>query len=316
VIRFLVTAAHDYTIDAFLDAWGRPLRDHVRVWQYEARPWRRGLLPGAYVFCDLERLTAGEREEAGALHDRIAASGPGHRALNDPRRTMRRFELLEALADRGINGFRAHRLAGPPRPLRFPVFLRAASSHGGSLTGLLRSPEEVAAAAESVGAPREDVLVVEYCDASAGDGRHVKHAAMRIGDAIFPRHVLHDRHWVVKNPVLVDERSVREEEEYCARFPHRAELQAVFDLAGVEYGRIDYAVPGGRLQVFEINTNPVLVPPRERIDPRRLPAQERSAALAMEALRALAGEPRRMGALRRRIDAALRRARGKRHPRP
>ena len=31
---------------------------------------------------------------------------------------------------------------------------------------------------------------------------------------------------------------------------------AVFELANIQYGRIDYALHDGRIEVFEINTNP------------------------------------------------------------
>jgi hypothetical protein len=72
-----------------------------------------------------------------------------------------------------------------------------------------------------------------------------------------------------------------------ANFQHVNELRKVFQLAGVDYGRIDYGVCHGRIQVWEINTNPVIIPRREKIDPRRLPAQSRSARQVTEALELL-----------------------------
>ena len=38
--------------------------------------------------------------------------------------------------------------------------------------------------------------------------------------------------------------------------PHAAEVAAVFRHAGIGWGRIDYGLHRGRIQVFEINTNP------------------------------------------------------------
>ena len=33
-------------------------------------------------------------------------------------------------------------------------------------------------------------------------------------------------------------------------------LRRVFEIAGIEYGRADWGIVGGKLQVYEINTNP------------------------------------------------------------
>ena len=57
----------------------------------------------------------------------------------------------------------------------------------------------------------------------------------------------------------------------------------------------DYGLVDGRIQVFEINTNPVLVPPPWRLDPRRWPSQARSAALLVDAFRALDPAPASAG---------------------
>ena len=47
--------------------------------------------------------------------------------------------------------------------------------------------------------------------------------------------------------------------------PHERELREIFRLARIDYGKIDYAVLGDRLQVWEINTNPTLAPTPDRI---------------------------------------------------
>ena len=41
--------------------------------------------------------------------------------------------------------------------------------------------------------------------------------------------------------------------------PHEAELRAIFKLARIDYGRIDYGIKDGQIQVWEINTNPMLL---------------------------------------------------------
>jgi len=54
-------------------------------------------------------------------------------------------------------------------------------------------------------------------------------------------------------------RSVIEEDRaYAFGNPHKAALTEIFAIAGVEYGRIDYAVKDGRIQTWEINLAPTI----------------------------------------------------------
>jgi hypothetical protein len=51
---------------------------------------------------------------------------------------------------------------------------------------------------------------------------------------------------------------VREELEYVSQNPHQQQLLEIFDLAQVEYGRIDYAIKDHRVQTWEINLHPTI----------------------------------------------------------
>jgi hypothetical protein len=118
-----------------------------------------------------------------------------------------------------------------------------------------------------------------------------KYAAMKIGDRLIPRHVLFSRKWMTKKPDVVTEATAEEEREYLERFPHADQLEEVFRLAGLDYGRVDYGFHEGRLQVWEVNSNPVLVPPPGRIHRLRKEGQEWSATRIAEAFEALLAEP-------------------------
>jgi hypothetical protein len=50
-----------------------------------------------------------------------------------------------------------------------------------------------------------------------------------------------------------------EEADYLDANPHGDLLMRVFDMANIEYGRIDYTVIEGRVQIFEINCNPTII---------------------------------------------------------
>jgi hypothetical protein len=290
VIHVLLAAEHTYTIERFFakHAWGAALRERVRAVPYgEALALRGAPEPAVRIFGDLDRLDPADRAAAAALHRRLA--GAGQRVLNDPARALGRHDLLQRLAALGINRHRAFRPGGLPSDLRFPVFVRGELDHDGSRSELLFERDSLAKAVHALSSARgaRPLLVVELCDTSGGSGVHVKYGAQRIGDALVPRHRFASRHWEVKRADLLDPETVREEERFVDQFPHREALGPIFDAAGIEYGRIDYGVVEGRIRVFEINTNPVLVPPHWRLDPRRWPSQARSAAGVLAAFEAL-----------------------------
>jgi hypothetical protein len=128
-----------------------------------------------------------------------------------------------------------------------------------------------------------------------------------IAGRLVPRHVLFSTNWVTKHPDISDEATACEEARFIARFPHSEVIENAFHLAGIDYGRIDYGMHEGRIQVWEINTNPIIIPPRERIAAERLPSQTRSANLIREALEAVVSDsPRTNGAFPlRTTDLAL-----------
>ena len=49
---------------------------------------------------------------------------------------------------------------------------------------------------------------------------------------------------------------LEKERRYIETNPHERELREIFRRARIDYGKIDYAMLGDRLQIWEINTNP------------------------------------------------------------
>ena len=76
---------------------------------------------------------------------------------------------------------------------------------------------------------------------------------------ILPRHLFFSRHWVVKDWSVLDDALLREEQQYLATNPHERQLREIFAAARIEYGRIDYSLRDGEMQVWEINTNPIII---------------------------------------------------------
>jgi hypothetical protein len=181
-----------------------------------------------------------------------------------------RVELLNRLYEAGMNRFRVWPAAEFRKVDRFPVFLRVATDHSGPRTGLLRNHRQISQALRALrvrGRRLRELIVVEFCDASGADGLFRKYAAFRVGDRILPCHVMTSSSWRVKSAAnSLDRRAICAELDYIEANPHEAWLERVFDMAGIQFGRIDYGVSDGVPQIWEINTNPTLGPDSSKHD--------------------------------------------------
>lgn len=260
MIRYLVPRREDYTIREFLELWGKPLAGRMTVEHYEELPARGELPAGAYIFSALDHLTPSGRAYASAVANRLSGAGPGFRLLNLPDRALLRFELLEELHRRGWNSHRAVRASGDVEGLRYPVFVRDECWHTGSLSPLLHTRAELRAAlARAIvrGHRLADLLAVEFIDTADSEGVFRKYAAFRVGPAIVPRSVAVGRHWMLKfEGSEHTDASYREEAAYVRENPHEDALRRIFEVAGVDYGRVDYSMKDGAPVVWEINLNP------------------------------------------------------------
>jgi len=285
VINYLVHRDHRYTINSFLREWGNDLTDVIRIINYDRLKWPHPIWPGAWIFSDLDRLDAAAARRAGQLCRRLIEGGPAYRVMNDPYRSLRRFDLLRLLRERGVNSFDVHRLVPGWRPERYPIFFRHEHDHDGAISPLLNTVDEFETALRgldtSIG-----VIAVEFVDV-ARQGCYHKYSAFRIGDRIVPRHVFFSRLWMVKSPELTSPEQLKEEFDYICGNPHAERVLEVFELAGIQYGRIDYALHGDRIEVWEINTNPMIASAISKQHPARRDAHELASRAIMEAFRAL-----------------------------
>ncbi len=262
MICFLVPRDDDFTIREYLERAGRGLSSRLLVLHYEDLPARRTLPAGPFILAGLDQLTPEGAGMLGEMCEELLRSGAGVRLLNSPAATLLRLPLLEELYRRGLNEHRAVRACGDVRGLRFPVFVREEHWHSGALTPLLKTPSELEAALARlvVRAHRlKDLLVVEFCDTAGSDGLFRKYAAFIVGSEIIPRHLSHARSWMVKHagaeftaPMVLEERA------YVLENPHERELRSIFEIARVEYGRIDYSLKDGVIRTWEINTSPTI----------------------------------------------------------
>jgi hypothetical protein len=266
LIYYLCTRAHAYTIGVLLRFYPTTLSPTLRILPYEDL-FRAALLPrGSFVFTDFDRLAPTTLDRAAALYRHLGQSVP---VFNDPQRCPMRFELLRLLHERGVNDFTVYRLNDAARVQRYPVFVRHERGHHKPLTPLLASAAELDRALKSMAARHDpdDLMIVEFCNRLAADGRYRKYGAFRVGDTLYAQHCFMRESWYVKTPRYDGPAADWiEHETYVRDNPHAGRLREIFDLAQIEYGRVDYGVVDGRVQVYEINTNPtVLSDPPEAV---------------------------------------------------
>lgn len=296
MIHYLWTGT-DRVFHRYLASHGAELAPRFRILAYQQLFQRASAPAGSYVFADFERLSPLHAEGAARIWSALERSGRGLRLLNHPTRSRRRYELLRLLHEQGANAFDAQLATEARRPERFPVFVRDANEHRGNLTPLLHTQAELDAALAELdeqGRSREALLVVGFCDTADARGVYRKYSAFYVAGRVIPRHLFFGEDWVIKWPVLMDPALLEEERAYVEENPHEKEIRRVFELARIDYGRIDYALLEGRMQVWEINSHPYVSTPRDGGGPQRSGVSAAFLPRFSEALRRLdAGGPSR-----------------------
>ncbi|MEX2200108.1 MAG: hypothetical protein WD711_01835 [Dongiaceae bacterium] len=268
---YLATQKHFYTIRLFRErvSRGREVLEPVSYEEMGKKVFNRR----AVIFGDIDRLTIPAVEQMSQHYRRFGNRLPAAALINNPARVMGRYELLRRLYERGINSFNVYRLSEAREPERYPVFLRRDSGHDGANSELLNNQAELRIGIETMlaaGIPRSDILIVEYLDYRSADGRFRKYGTFRIGSRLIPAQVEISDKWVIKLPALLDAATIEEEYSYVSsKNPHDALLREIFRQAGIGYGRMDYTLVDGKPQIFEINTNPVIIGPRSKVRERR-----------------------------------------------
>lgn len=294
MIYYLTAARLAGAMGGFLATWGKALAGRITILPYEQIFSRlpAALPPGTYIFTCLGRSLGGRnppsrsRQLVSQLRGELASRYGTRCVINDPAASLNRVELLHLLSERGINAFRVHRAGDIPAPEHFPVFLRPASGSQWQPLPLLHDRAEYRQALAQV-VSLDDQIVIEFCDTKDHHGIYRKYGAFVVGDRIVPRHLFFSRNWLVKSADLTGPDQLAEEMAYLESNPHADVLLNACRLAHIGYGRIDYALRDGRVQIWEINTTPTIFNPPGPDDAVRAHAHEHFVAAFSAALNAL-----------------------------
>ena len=259
MIVFVSTAEHAYTHKAVAELEA-PVR--VALTTYNELLPAKAVPRATYLFTDMDRLSHAHLQEAAQLYRRMRHAGLT--ILNDPARAATRFGLLRRLYFSGINGFNAYRVEEGAKPERWPVFLRVEGSHRGPATELIHSWDELRVKTdESIakGLPLASLLIVEFSAEPIRPGLYRKLSSFRLGKSAFAHVCVDDDRWIAKEGKRGITPPDLEQDEFriVRDNPYGADLAMAFDIAGLEYGRADFGLVGGRVQVYEINSNPEII---------------------------------------------------------
>jgi hypothetical protein len=257
MVTFLTTARHRYTIDKYLKHWGISLAQGVRVIPYELLFCLGSVSSGTYIFTDMDRLSPKYLKQAARWYQVLKEQNAT--VLNDPAKFAGRLELLQLLYRDGSNHFNAYPLS-QRYEARFPLFIRLDAGHNGPISDLIYDTAslevEVHKLEKSSQSP--EPIVVEYLDYKEADQRHYKYSHFRIGSKLIFAGMVCGQSWCLKGMEDFNEMIEHRELEASQVTIHNKTLMARFEAAGIEFGRIDYAIVNGQVEVFEINTNPEL----------------------------------------------------------
>ena len=267
MISYWVPKASAFGILDWAEDQARQVLMHVDLRPYEHLAPAMRVPLGTHVFAGVTELLPAQREAVAQIWDQLEGQ-PGARLLNDPRKVQGRYGLLTRLAEDGQNSYRVHRASEAGPGIRFPVFVRHAVEHTGNMTELIEDWPTLRALLRhyrSRAVALEDLLVVEWLDATDHLGFYRKYAAFRIGDRICGAHIMCSPTWMVKSGGRVLSREVvLDDLAYMRDNPHTEWIMRAFGTAGLEFGRIDYGVVRGLPQVWEINDNPTIGAARGR----------------------------------------------------
>jgi hypothetical protein len=244
------------------------LRKTIRSLSYEELFFERAGPVEHYIFSDFDRLSRYELDSAGRFATALRRVSSQAKILNHPAHAMERTALLLALHEAGINDFMVTRLDPGVRPSQYPVFIRADDGYDGPETDLIFNDAEFDCAVRELGErglPLRGRVAIGFAAEKGSNGRYRKYGAFNIGGRIIPQHLMQSDHWVIKRHVPEvkpaagldeSEPNVDEEMEFVRNNPHRDVLLTAFQAGHIDFGRADYALVGGKVQIYEINTNP------------------------------------------------------------
>jgi tetratricopeptide (TPR) repeat protein len=117
---------------------------------------------------------------------------------------------------------------------------------------------------------------VEYAAEPIRPGIFRKLSVFRVADRYLPHVCVHDVGWIIKAGRMgVATTELYDEELEILRSNRYADcMKRVFELAQIDFGRVDFSFVDGQACIYEINTNPTIASPYPHPIPQRVESME------------------------------------------
>jgi hypothetical protein len=237
----------------------------LRMLDYESLFKLKRFPTGTYIFTDRERLDVWQQQAATNLYNSLLQQPEYYKVINNPAKILSKLGALRLLYKEAINSFNSYAVIERKTPSRFPVFLKTEYEHKQPLSELLWNQQELDIEIKNLQddqIPLDGVIITEYCSEPYRDDVFRRLSSYIIDDKISFAGSVHEKSWCVKYgaPSLVGDEEYREEQSMIEQNYRCEEIQYIADLLNIRYGRVDYNVVDGHIAVYEINTNPSIVP--------------------------------------------------------
>ena len=173
--------------------------------------------------------------------------------------------LNRLLYKKKINSFNCYSVIENTQPKQFPVFFKTEYEHKSPLSKLLKNQQELDQAIsffQQSYIPLDGMIITEYRLTPYRGEVFRRLSSYIISDHVSFAGTVHEKSWCVKYgaPALVGGAEYLEEQDMIRQSYYREEIQKIARLLNIEYGRVDFNVVDGNIAVYEINTNPSIVP--------------------------------------------------------
>ena len=274
-MHLFVTSNKNYfpIIDLLISPWGEALRDKIIVTTYHfffEHLQQKNFNNLNLIFCDLDIVSS-------SLKSKLIESLPNAEQLfqrkihiqNHPRYLLNRLDLLKKLFQSGLNNYNVYTYKEIDSIKQFPVFLKNKSNHSGPLSPLLYSyknlQEELTKHSQ-----KSSIIIVEFQNHDRFHNYYKKYSYFIFNNVLLPRHLIFSSDWFVKRNKSSSSLCAHQEHRFINAIDHKNQIEPIIQLSGISYGRIDYGLYQGKVQTWEINTNPLSLEPLDAQDHLRI----------------------------------------------
>ena len=217
---------------------------------------------GLYVFADLDIIDHKLKKKLVKLSSQLKKN-PNIIIMNDPEFVLNRYELQKVLYEKGINQFQTLKVEDLDQIKKYPVFVRSKSNHAGPISNKISNKDELLEFLNQQ-SDNKDLLIIEFQETDRfSNGACIKYSMAIFNGQLYPAHLYISDDWNTKGRNSQTTQDVLDLEKRFyldINHEHIKQLKQCIELAGIDYGRIDYGLCNGKIQVWEINTNHRIIP--------------------------------------------------------